>query len=47
MIEYGDAAPVPASNADWAYDIYFNGHNKWFASDDGRRFADEIRRAIG
>lgn len=42
VIDYVQHAPVPKGNAAWSYDVYFAGHCRWFASDHGRRFIEQI-----
>lgn len=45
-IGYYVASGRSKGDADWCYNIMFLAHTVWFASEDGRRFLDDIRGAL-
>ncbi|MDO5026167.1 MAG: phosphotransferase [Trueperella sp.] len=46
-VEYSRRAPVPAANADWAYDVYFKEHLQWFHTTPGQEFLAQISSMTG
>lgn len=45
-IAYFVDGPMRDEDADWCYDTAFNAHAAWFGTPDGRRFLDDVRRAL-